>query len=207
LTAGAHNVVLTYRTSDGGFVNLDALGVRLAPTSTTCALPAQPLPTSPVLDAGVCGSVAFSWNQAAGATSYQVVIDGRAACTSSSGATTTCRTDGVLADGPHTWYVLASNTCGTVYSVVAQFTSAQAMPTLSGLALSGSVARPVITWSQPPTDTSATVDVVLNGATQCARDAAGRCGMSNAPGASLGQNSLTLTAANACGQSVVSTPF
>jgi predicted alpha-1,6-mannanase (GH76 family) len=207
LTAGAHNVALTYSATDKSFLNLDALGVRLAPSSTSCALPAQPQPTSPVLDAGVCGSVAFTWAQTTGATSYQVVLDGRTACASSSGATPTCRSDGALSDGPHTWYVLASNGCGTTSSVVAQFTSAQAMPTLSGLTLSGSSARPVIAWTQPATDTGATVDVALNGAVQCARDAAGRCAMNNAPGAGPGQNNLTLTAANACGQSVVSASF
>ena len=88
-------------------------------------VPGAPTLVSPQDGGVVCGDASLTWAAAPGAVSYDVFLDGSVTC---AGVTNPpCDVTG-LADGWHSWYVVAHNPCGDGTSVTWDFYSGPPSP-------------------------------------------------------------------------------
>jgi len=114
---------------------------------TTCTAPGAPSGPNPSDGSTVCGTPTLSWTAASGATSYDVYVDGSIKCAD---ITTTSCNPGSLANGSHSWYVVAKNSCGNTTGPSWGFTisSSPTQPSNPNPADGSTVcSTPTLTWS------------------------------------------------------------
>jgi hypothetical protein len=194
LNAGVNTVSVIFNSSMGSssYLNLDAMTVEPRPTCDSGSLPG-PTPLSPIAEAALCSEPSLCWSPVAGATSYQVVIDGAPGCSTSG----TCCIPSALAMGAHRWFVEASTGCAFQAGAAAHFVSgAPVAPPLGPVPADGSTASasPILSWGAAAGALS--YDVSVDGAPTCAGLTVTSCD----PGAlAPGLHTWTVVAHGTCG--------
>jgi hypothetical protein len=163
-------------------------GAACGPSSTL-------VPLAPVAGDRLCGVPTFSWKGGSGtAGRSDVLVDGQVACTVQ-GTAQTCTPAGAPASGRHVWQVVED---GCSPSPLQSFDVSGLKPTAPTASLSAQGTDTLVTWAAA-TD-GQRFDVSVNGTLVCAGLTGHTCLVQAASLAAAGQNTLTLTATNSCGQ-------
>lgn len=168
-SAGSKTVSLAVSTDGVNFspVAQKVVTVNSAGSCTTCTAPSAPNNVVPQSGGQVtAGSVQFSWTTASGTSpiSYQVYLGPIAGCSSTS---TSC-SQTINTAGTYSWYVKASNSCGSATSSATSFTvgsagTAPSAPVLASPANNANLPGGSVTfsWAASSGTTPITYDVNL----------------------------------------------